>query len=420
MKRSALFFLLLISGISFSQKEYGRTICQTLSNESFYGRGYIKQGDSLAAIFIANEFKKMKVQPLGESYFQKFSFPINTFPMDIHLTINGKELAVGADYIPSDASGAFSGDWKFRTIATHELFDESALIPILDSLTAKYYNSVVLRQLNLKGDSLNHLNKLQELLIEYGNVLRVTPDKLTYSASTSQLTNALFVVDEKAVSSEIRTVATDIAPVFKNKHISQNVIGFIPANKKKAPYLFFTAHYDHLGGIGNQVYFPGASDNASGVAMLLTMASHYKKHVSKYNLVFIAFAGEEAGLIGSHYYVEHPVIPLKKIKFLVNLDLMGNGEDGVTIVNGSVFKEQFELLQAINTEKEYLPVIKSRGKAANSDHYFFTEAGVPSFFIYTMGSNTNYHDIYDVYEDLSFAKFDEVVNLLIDFVNQLE
>ncbi len=420
MKNSVLIFFILSVGFSFSQKEYGRTICKTLSKESFYGRGYIKGGDSLAADFIATEFKKLNVEPLGDSYYQKFNFSVNTFPTDIYLTINGKELAVGKDYIPSDASGAFTGKWRFRTITTKELFRDKSLKLIIDSLAELYYNGVVIQQLDLKGDSLKRLNEVQGVFTKYGHVLRITPDKLTFSVSEKQLSHALFIVREEALPQTINTIETIISPVLNKEHVSQNVIGFIPAKKKNAPYLFFTAHYDHLGGIGNQVYFPGASDNASGVAMLLSMAKYYKEHASKYNLVFIAFAGEEAGLIGSHYYVQHPIVPLKKIKFLVNLDLMGNGEDGITVVNGSVFQKEFELLQQINSEKSYLPVIKSRGKAANSDHYFFTEAGVPSFFIYTMGDNTNYHDVFDVYGDLSFAKFDEVVNLLIDFVNQLK
>lgn len=64
----------------------------------------------------------------------------------------------------------------------------------------------------------------------------------------------------------------------------------------------------------------------------------------------------------------------------------------------------------------FLPLIKQRGPAANSDHYFFTEAGVPAFFIYTMGPNKNYHDVFDTYEALSFDKFDEIEQLLLEFI----
>jgi hypothetical protein len=59
--------------------------------------------------------------------------------------------------------------------------------------------------------------------------------------------------------------------------------------------------------------------------------------------------------------------------------------------------------------------VASRGAAANSDHYFFTQKGVPAFFMYTMGPNKHYHDVYDTYEELSFNKFNSIYQLLIDF-----
>jgi aminopeptidase YwaD len=131
--------------------------------------------------------------------------------------------------------------------------------------------------------------------------------------------------------------------------------------------------------------------------------------------VFIAFAGEEAGLLGSHYYTENPIFPLKDIQFLFNLDIMGSGEEGATVVNATLFPEQFEVLKSINEKQQYLPKVASRGPAANSDHYFFTQKGVPAFFMYTMGPNKHYHDVYDTYEELSFNKFNGIYQLLIDF-----
>ena len=77
------------------------------------------------------------------------------------------------------------------------------------------------------------------------------------------------------------------------------------------------------------------------------------------------------------------------------------------------------LRQSINKKQKALPVIKKRGPAANSDHYFFTEAGVPAFFIYTMGLNKNYHDIYDTYANLSFEAFEKIGKLLIAFTKKL-
>ena len=89
----------------------------------------------------------------------------------------------------------------------------------------------------------------------------------------------------------------------------------------------FSAHYDHLGMMGTTAIMNGANDNASGTAMMLTLMEYYSKNKPEYSLLFIAFGGEEAGLIGSKFYVENPTVPLKKIKSLLlfwqiqNLDL---------------------------------------------------------------------------------------------------
>jgi Zn-dependent M28 family amino/carboxypeptidase len=153
---------------------------------------------------------------------------------------------------------------------------------------------------------------------------------------------------------------------------------------------------------------------------LLNLAAHFSNPVNrlKYSMVFIAFAGEEAGLIGSKYYTEHPLLPLENIRFLLNVDLMGTGDEGMMVVNATEFPAAFARLDSINTLRNLLPKIGQRGKAANSDHYFFTEKGVPSFFCYTMGGTTAYHDIYDVEPQLPLTKYKEVFALLHEFLSK--
>jgi Zn-dependent M28 family amino/carboxypeptidase len=206
---------------------------------------------------------------------------------------------------------------------------------------------------------------------------------------------------------------------FIDKFTANNVIGYLPAaqNAKKKPYIVITAHYDHLGKMGRDTYFPGANDNASGVGMLLYLAQELSlKRDPNFNYVFIAFGAEEAGLVGSHYYVEHPLFDLKQIRFLLNTDIMGSGEEGITVVNATLFDKEFQQLKAMNEDGKYIAQVKSRGPAANSDHYFFTEKGVPAFFVYTMGPNKHYHDIQDTAEELSYAAFEPLAQLLLKFV----
>ena len=181
----------------------------------------------------------------------------------------------------------------------------------------------------------------------------------------------------------------------------------------------FTAHYDHLGAMGKNCYFPGANDNASGTSMVLNFVKYYSEHKPKYKTVFIFFSGEEIGLLGSKYFTTHPSIDLKKVKFLINLDLLGTGDDGMMVVNGAIFTKQFELLEKINKEKQLVKEIKKRGKAQNSDHYWFTELGVPSFFIYTLGGVSFYHDIDDVEKTLPLTDYKDVFKLLTEFAEKL-
>ena len=225
-------------------------------------------------------------------------------------------------------------------------------------------------------------------------------------------------VIQNFVTWELEEWNINIESKFIQNYHSQNVVAFLPTKNKKAKTLVFSAHYDHLGQMGTNTYFPGGNDNASGTAMLLSMAKYFKEHPSNYNLVFIAFAGEEAGLVGSKYFVEHPMMKLDKISFLINLDIMGSGEEGITVVNATQYEKEFETLQKINEENHLLAQVKKRGPTQNSDHYWFTTKGVPAFFIYTMGPNKNYHDIFDTYEALSFKEYDDITTLLVKFVEK--
>jgi Zn-dependent M28 family amino/carboxypeptidase len=150
------------------------------------------------------------------------------------------------------------------------------------------------------------------------------------------------------------------------------------------------------------------------------MAKYYAAHPQPYSIGFICFAGEEIGLLGSAYYTEHPLLPLNKIHFLLNIDMVGTGEEGVTVVNATEFPAAFAALQQLNRDKQYLVDVKARGKAANSDHYNFSEKGVPAFFIYTMGGIKAYHDVFDVAATLPLTEVNDLSCLIKDFFQYLQ
>jgi Zn-dependent M28 family amino/carboxypeptidase len=173
--------------------------------------------------------------------------------------------------------------------------------------------------------------------------------------------------------------------------------------------------------MGRRTYFPGANDNASGVALLLELATHYARPENRpaCSVVFLLFGAEEAGLVGSTYFVQHPLVPLANIKFLLNLDLLGTGEEGATVVNGRVHEAAFARLTALNEAHHYLPRLTARGRAANSDHFPFSEVGVPAFFMYTRGGSLAYHDVNDQPAALSLVGFAGAYGLARDFLDGL-
>ena len=99
---------------------------------------------------------------------------------------------------------------------------------------------------------------------------------------------------------------------------------------------------------------------------------------------------------------------------------MGDASRGITVVNATEYPDAFSSLLGINEKMQYLPEIKSRGTAANSDHYYFTKAGVPSFFIYSNGGSGYYHDVFDLPSEVSLTNIGSVTKLLIDFASNIK
>lgn len=410
MLKKFLLFSICCCSIAVSAQDslYTRQVIETLCSKQYAGRGYVKQGDHKAATYISAEFAKSGLQPIGESYFQPFQFPVNTFPSRLKVVIDGKKLIVGTDYIVHPASSGCRS--TFITQQTDSLNFISDLSADTDSclvIDNKFFNA----QRDVVIDLLKKKKK--------GAVVFLEENKLTWSVATYHFNVPVLVILKKKFPVNAQKISINIKSHFNTNHHTRNVVAIEKGKVASDSFIVFTAHYDHLGMMGKKAIFPGANDNASGVAMLLNLARHYVKNPSGYSIVFIAFAGEEAGLIGSLYFTEHPMIDLKKIKFLVNLDLLGTGDDGMMVVNATEHQKEFVLMKSINDENNYLSSIGERGKARNSDHYYFTEKGVPAFFLYTLGGIKAYHDIDDKAATLPLTKFKEVFRLITTFADSL-
>lgn len=412
IKLICILYLCFSHTVLFAQDAaYTNYLLYSLTSEFMGGRGYVFKGDKRAADFIKYEFKHDNLIPLTKKYLQQFTFSVNTFPGDMLVMIDGKKkLIAGKDFIIDPASPGIKGTFDLVWITDTLLsFNETEL----------KNKMVVIDKSNFTlTDSKKRLNQWSHAKHDFKGIILLEGNKLTWSVSQTQ--DSLFKITmlKKSLDSSSKKITIDVDAEFVPVHKTQNVVGLLPGEVTDT-FIVCTAHYDHLGWMGKNVYFPGANDNASGTSMMLNLAKYYSQHKPKYSMLFIAFAGEEAGLVGSKFYTENFLKPLSTIKFLINMDLMGTGDEGMMVVNATEYPQQFNLLDSINNEKNYLPKLGQRGKAANSDHYWFTEKGVPAFFFYTMGGITAYHDIYDRPETLPLTKYKEVYQLIIDFIASL-
>lgn len=239
--------------------------------------------------------------------------------------------------------------------------------------------------------------------------------------------------DLKPRSRELRGVSvTYTQNLTKNRHIVKNVIGILrgsdPAKARES--VVVGAHYDHLGlsgrfslaeGSTGQVH-NGADDNASGTAAIIEIAKLAVTKGTKLprSLVFVAFAGEELGLLGSSHYVSHPALPLEQTVAMINLDMVGRA-NGRILVSGLEtapdLKEDLKAAQAglslnVSTSRE-----GSAGLGASDDTSFSLRA-VPSIFFFS-GLHADYHRPSDDWEKIDAPGGSAVASLAYGFATRI-
>lgn len=396
-----------------------RTHIYKLTAPNMMGRGYVGTGQKKAATYIRNHFTQLGLSstPGITDMIQSYSFPVNTFPSKMNVSLNGKKLVPGQDYLVDAASAAYNNR---KPIAIKDLAE------ITTAQQWKYTKATLSDTciwLLLHTDSMCRSTGIPShqlpSLLPSGCYIIPQKNKLMWTVADHTNAATVLYIPDSSIPILPSLASVNIKTTLKEKFIATNIVACVPGTLPDS-FIVFSAHYDHLGMMGSHSVFPGASDNASGTAMLLYLAQYYAAHPQRYTIVFVAFSGEEAGLLGSAHFVQNPPFPLGAIKMLCNLDIMGDATDGVTVVNATLHPKEYELLTSLNEKYNYLPVIKSRGKAANSDHYYFSEAGVPAFFLYSNGGKGYYHDVYDKPEAVTLNNIPGVANLLINFVAELQ
>lgn len=242
---------------------------------------------------------------------------------------------------------------------------------------------------------------------------------------------------------------------------SFNVIGILPGTdpKLKNEAIVIGAHYDHLGLGGEGSLAPregevhhGADDNASGTAGMLELARMFSAQKPRRTIVFIAFSGEEEGLIGSNYYVNHPVVPLANTVAMINMDMIGREKGNKLIVGGVGTAQDWRKL--IDTENSIQPTSTSSNSqpmelpASNapfklvtmppqtvdakrfaltlnedgfgpSDHSSFYAKQIPVLFFWT-GTHNDYHKPSDTYDKINYQGEARILSFVASIIRDID
>lgn len=206
---------------------------------------------------------------------------------------------------------------------------------------------------------------------------------------------------------------------------AENIIGFLDNGAKKT--IVIGAHYDHigLGELGNSLdslnlgkIHNGADDNASGVTALLALAQHYAENSIQedMNLLFIAFAAEELGLLGSKYYVENPSLPLENVHWMLNMDMIGRYDqtNGLAIIGAGTSPAFETIFSVVSSDLVFYPSHDGRG---GSDQTSFYDQNIPVLFFHT-GGHADYHRTGDDADKIDFQALKQIIELQIQIIDQ--
>ena len=378
MKRLLLVILTLVAvQVGAQDLEHYKKIIKTLSSERFQGRGYAEDGANKAGKWIAKEFARVGTD---EIICQPFTLNINTFPGNMELSVDGKRQTPRVDFTLREFNPSIKGEFKLYYI---DMLNYDPEKMFADLATPEYEGAFVVCDFMFSFKHAADFKRLQSKS-ECSNSGLI----YTWEAPLKFYKAYGDVVREKPIiwvtpdfPQGAKSIKVDMENEFLKDYECFNVIAKVEGKRHDGCYVF-TAHYDHLGKLGKRTFYPGAHDNASGTAAIITFAAYYAKHKPEYDIYFIAFSGEDANLRGSEWYAKHPIVPLEQIKYLINLDMIGDNNPAQYCEVSDNGMSGFALFEQINAEKSYFERLDRSELADNSDHYPFAQRGVSVHILY--------------------------------------
>ncbi|HNQ66889.1 MAG TPA: DUF4910 domain-containing protein [Bacteroidales bacterium] len=410
-----LLFILAWLGTYAQDSELCYNVIYELSQKKYHGRGYYKDGDIKAASYIKKQYENIGLKPVLDSYFQEFSFPVNTFHGKVLMSVDGEALQAGKDFVMREYSSGIKGEYDLYYVDTTD-FNIEMVLSDLEKPENK--NSLIVIDFMFFHHNAKELGKFYKSDRPGFIMIWDTPLKF-YKAYSSFTVKCAEIWVSPDFPRDAKTVKLNIENKMIDEHKTSNVIGYIEGKTQKDSLFVFTAHFDHIGVLGKKVFFPGANDNASGVAMLIALAEHYAKAENQpdCSMLFIATAGEETGLRGAYNYVENPLLPLKNIKYVINCDMVADNSQDIYVEISESGERGLDLFNNINSKNSYFTKLDLGELAGNSDHFSFAEKNIPAIFFMMKGDGfAIYHTPEDNNNTISLDNFPKLYKLISEFV----
>ena len=414
MKKFLLLALAVIC-VQLGAQDLGhyKKIVKELSSAKYQGRGYAEDGANKAGRWIAKEFAKAGADEVVQ---QPFTLDINTFPGKMEFSVDGKKQVPGIDFTLREFNPSIKGEFKLYYIDTLNYNPEKIFA---DLATEEYKGAFVVCDFMFSYKHTADFRKLQNKndCTNSGLIYTWEAPLKFYKAYGETVREKPIIWVKPDFPKDAKTIKVDIENEFLDDYECFNVIAKVEGSRHDSCYVF-TAHYDHLGNLGKKTYYPGAHDNASGTAAIITLAAHYAKNKPEFDMYFIAFSGEDANLRGSEWYAKHPLAPLSEIKYLINLDMIADNNPEQYCEVSDEGMQGFALFEKINEEMGYFKALDRQELAENSDHYPFASRNVPCIFFMNEDGDAFkfYHTVHDTWKNSIFTNYEPTFRLITDFI----
>jgi len=438
---SLLFLLLCISASSISQKlrkadqvtlKNLESHIQYLADDKLEGRRAGTAGEQLAMDYISRQFNQIGLIPKGaDGYLQPFDINDGKqIGSGTHLIINDQELRPKEDYFPFPYSPNVSID-AMPAISVQEA-GMPWFVNLKDVIEENANNPHFDLQDYIHGKASDGKKKGATALLFYNTSDRGDDLKFDGKDKAETTTIPVLYVAKPAAKKYFKDPAASLdvklkVDIAEKKRVGHNVIGYIDNGAPMTVVL--GAHFDHLGygedgntmlRTGEHVIYNGADDNASGTAALIELSRLIKNsRLNKSNYLFIAFSGEELGLFGSKFFVEHPTVSLSNVNYMINMDMVGRLNDStkaLTVGGYGTSPEWSSVINDRNKKYSFLIRIDSSGTGP-SDHTSFYRKDVPVLFFFT-GLHADYHRPTDDYDKINYVGEVSIVDYIFSLIEK--